>query len=135
KASRGAGPRRAIEAWMDLTRDEAVVLRDGGEERVAVDALAVGDRILVRPGERIAADGVVRAGHTSVDQSAMTGESVPVDRGVGDGVFAATLNGPGAIEVEITRVAGDTALARTVRLVEGAQNAKAPGQRSPEWFG
>ncbi|MFO0950627.1 MAG: heavy metal translocating P-type ATPase [Isosphaeraceae bacterium] len=127
--------RRAIEALMDLTPEEAVVLRDGREERVPVAELRVGDRILVRPGERIAADGLIQVGRTSVDQSAMTGESIPVDRTVGDGVFAATLNGPGAIEVEVSRVAGDTALSRIVRLVEEAQAEKAPSQRFTEWFG
>jgi Zn2+/Cd2+-exporting ATPase len=127
--------RRAIEALMDLTPEEAVVLRNGGEVRVALTELAVGERIRVRPGERIAADGIIRVGRTAVDQSAMTGESIPVERGAGDPVFAATLNGQGAIDVEVTRVAGDTALARIVRLVEEAQSEKAPSQRFTEWFG
>ncbi|MFO0910470.1 MAG: heavy metal translocating P-type ATPase [Isosphaeraceae bacterium] len=127
--------RRAIEALMDLAPEEAVVLRDGVEQRVAVSQLVKGDRILVRPGERIAADGIIQSGHTAVDQSAMTGESIPVERGVGDPVFAATLNGAGAIEVEVSRAAGDTALARIVRMVEEAQSEKAPSQRFTEWFG
>lgn len=127
--------RRAIGALMDLTPEEAVVLRDGGEVRVPLADLSVGDRILVRPGERIAADGLILVGRSGVDQSAMTGESVPVERGVGDPVFAATLNGQGALEVEVTRLAGDTALARIVRLVEEAQGAKAPSQNLTEWFG
>ena len=127
--------RRAIEALMDLTPDEAMALRDGREVRVAVTELNVGERIRVRPGERIAADGIIRVGRTSVDQSAMTGESIPVERRVDHPVFAATLNGQGAIDVEVTRVAGDTALARIVRLVEEAQSEKAPSQRFTEWFG
>ena len=127
--------RRAIEALMDLTPEEAVVRRDGREERVSVEQLKLGDVVIVRPGERIPADGKIVAGETSIDQSVMTGESVPVERVAGDTVLAATLNQQGAIEVEVTRVAGETTLARIVGLVEEAQSEKAQSQRLTDWFG
>src|SRR5262249_13045493 len=127
--------RRAIEALMDLSPEEASVRRNGHEERVPAEALRPGDLLVIRPGERIAADGVVRAGYTSVDQSAMTGESVPVEKQVGDSVFAGTLNQRGAVEVEVTRPEHETTLARIVQLVEEAQSAKAQSQRFTDWFG
>jgi Cd2+/Zn2+-exporting ATPase len=127
--------RRAIEALMDLSPEEAVVRRDGREERVAVEDLQPGNVLIVRPGERIAADGLILAGRTSVDQSAMTGESLPVEKQPGDPVFAATLNQQGAVEVRVTRRAGQSALARVVQLVEEAQSAKAQSQRFTDWFG
>jgi Cd2+/Zn2+-exporting ATPase len=89
----------------------------------------------VKYGERIAADGVVRKGQTSVDQSAMTGESIPVEKEIGDGVFAGTLNHQGAIEVQVTRPAHASTLARIVQLVEEAQSEKAQSQRFSDWFG
>ncbi|MEI6084726.1 MAG: heavy metal translocating P-type ATPase [Verrucomicrobiota bacterium] len=127
--------RRAIEALMDLTPDEAVVRRDGAELRVPVAELRLGEVIIVRPGERIPADGKIVRGQTSIDQSVMTGESVPVERAVGEMVLAATLNQQGAIEVEVTRVAGETTLSRIVELVESAQSEKAQSQRFTDWFG
>ncbi|MCG3146940.1 MAG: putative cadmium-transporting ATPase [Verrucomicrobiae bacterium] len=127
--------RRAIEALMDLTPDEAVVRRAGTEQRVPVADLRLGEIIIVRPGERIPADGKIVRGQTSVDQSVMTGESVPVERGQGEMVLAATLNQQGAIEVEVTRVAGETTLSRIVELVESAQSEKAQSQRFTDWFG
>src|SRR5262249_35591947 len=99
------------------------------------ESLRVGDTLIVRPAERIAADGVILAGHTHIDQSAMTGESVPVEKGAGDGVFAGTLNQQGAVEVRVTRLAGETTLARIVSLVEEAQSEKAHSQRFTDWFG
>lgn len=127
--------RRAIAALMDLAPDEAVRIRDGKEERIPVGELAPGDRILVRPSERIPADGVIREGETSVDQAIMTGESMPVDKNAGDSVFSGTLNQQGVIEVEVTRTAGETTLARMVRLVEQAQSERASTQNFSEWFG
>lgn len=127
--------RRAIEALMDLAPKEAVVRRDGEERRVPIDELRPGDTIIVRPGERIAADGIVLTGHTSIDQSAMTGESIPVEKVVGDYVYAATLNQQGAIEVRVVHVAGETALARIVQLVEQARSERAQSQRFADWFG
>jgi Cd2+/Zn2+-exporting ATPase len=127
--------RRAIEALMDLSPEEAVVRKGGCEERVAVEDLQPSDVLVVRPGERIAADGLILTGRTSVDQSAMTGESLPVAKQPGDPVFAATLNQQGAVEVQVTRRAGQSALARIVRLVEEAQSEKAQSQRFTDWFG
>jgi Cd2+/Zn2+-exporting ATPase len=127
--------RRAIEALMDLTPEEALVRRDGGERIVPVEELRPGDIVLVRPAERIAADGVIRAGTTAVDQSPMTGESMPVEKTVGDDVFAGTLNQQGAIELEVTKLAADSTLARMVRLVEDAQTERAQSQQFTEWFG
>jgi Cd2+/Zn2+-exporting ATPase len=120
---------------MDLSPEEAVVRRDGSEQRVAVEELRPGDVMIVRPGERIAADGLILTGRTSVDQSAMTGESMPVEKQAGDTVFAATLNQQGAVEVRVTRQAGQSALARIVQLVEEAQSEKAQSQRFTDWFG
>jgi Cd2+/Zn2+-exporting ATPase len=126
--------RRAIEALMDLSPNEAVVRCDGIEKRVPVEQLHLGDIVIVRPGERIPADGKIVTGQTSVDQSVMTGESVPIERSVGDVVLAATLNQQGAVEVEVTRVAGETTLSRIVELVEEAQSEKAESQRFTDWF-
>jgi Cd2+/Zn2+-exporting ATPase len=127
--------RRAIEALMDLAPEEAVVRRDGAEVRLPVEDLVPGDVIVVRPGERIAADGTVAAGSTAVDQSPVTGESMPVERSPGDPVFAGTLNRHGAVEIEVTRRAADATLARMVRLVEEAQAERARAQRFTDWFG
>ncbi len=127
--------RRAIGALMDLSPEEGTVRRAGLEQRVSVEELQVGDVLVVRPGERIAADGVIRKGQTSVDQSAMTGESIPVEKEIGDRVFAGTLNQQGAIEVQVTRPAHASTLARIVQLVEEAQSEKAQSQRFSDWFG
>lgn len=127
--------RRAIAALMKLTPDFAVVVRDGGEVRVPVAELQAGDLMLVHPGERIPADGVLRVGRTSVDQSPMTGESIPVDKEPGDPVFAGTLNQQGVVRVQVSRAAGESTLARMVQLVEKAQSERAASQRFTEWFG
>jgi len=127
--------RRAIEALMDLTPEEAFVRREGQDQRVPVGELKMDDLVIVHPGERIAADGVIASGQTSVDQAAMTGESIPVDKSVGDMVFAGTLNQRGSIEVSVTRLAGETTLARIVQLVEEAQAKKAQSEQFIRWFG
>jgi Cd2+/Zn2+-exporting ATPase len=127
--------RHAIGALMDLSPEEGTVRRAGREQKVPVEELQVGDVLVVRPGERIAADGVIQKGQTSVDQSAMTGESMPVEKEIGDGVFAGTLNQQGAIEVQVTRPAHASTLARIVQLVEEAQSEKAQSQRFSDWFG
>lgn len=127
--------RRAIEALLDLSPEVANVRRDGKEVRLPVEELQIGDTLIVRPAERIAADGVICAGRTSIDQSAMTGESIPVERGVRDPVFAGTLNQQGAIEVRVTKLASDSALSRIVSMVEEAQSARAQSQRFTDWFG
>jgi Zn2+/Cd2+-exporting ATPase len=127
--------RRAIESLLDLRPAQAVVRRGASEERIPVSALQIGDLVLVRPGERIAADGVILSGSSSVDQSPMTGESIPVDKTIGDAVFAGTLNQEGALELRATHAGSDTALQRIIRLVEEAQSEKAASQRFTDWFG
>ncbi|MDK1476134.1 heavy metal translocating P-type ATPase [Streptomyces sp. 549] len=127
RSKRSAGA--ALRALMELGAGEATVLRDGREERVPVGQLAVGDRFLVRPGEKIATDGVVRQGRSAVDASMLTGESVPVDVAAGDAVTGATVNAGGRLVVEATRVGADTQLARMTRMVTEAQSGKAAVQR------
>ncbi|MEV5602836.1 heavy metal translocating P-type ATPase [Streptomyces sp. NPDC052299] len=127
KSKRRAGA--ALRALMRLGAKDVTVLRDGAEVRVPVARLVVGDRFLVRPGEKIATDGTVVEGSSAVDASMLTGESVPVDVAVGDTVTGATLNVSGRLVVEATRVGGDTQLARMAKLVEDAQNGKAEVQR------
>jgi P-type Cu+ transporter len=120
----------AIRALLDLgAKDVAVLDDDGTERRVPVDRLRVGDRFVVRPGEKIATDGEVVDGASAVDRSLVTGESVPVDVGPGDPVVGATVNAQGRLVVRATRVGADTQLAQMARLVEDAQSGKAPVQR------
>ena len=127
--------RGAIASLMKLTPDEAVVIREGREQTIRVEQLVVGDRLIVRPSERIAADGVVEEGRTVVNQSPMTGESIPIEKTVGDPVLAGTLNMQGSIRVEVTRVGAETTLARMVQLVEQAQSVKADSEQFTDWFG
>jgi Cu+-exporting ATPase len=120
----------AIRALADLGAKDVARLRpDGTEERIEIAALAVGDRFVVRPGEKIATDGVVREGASAVDAALVTGESVPVEVTGGDAVIGATINVGGRLVVEATRVGGDTTLARMAELVADAQSGKAPVQR------
>ncbi|MET9394147.1 heavy metal translocating P-type ATPase [Streptomyces sp. NPDC006624] len=128
RAKRKAGA--ALRALLELGAKDVTVLRpDGGEQTVPVAELTVGDRFLVRPGEKIATDGTVVEGSSAVDASMLTGESVPVEVGAGDPVTGATLNVGGRLVVRATRVGADTQLARMARLVEDAQNGKAAAQR------
>ncbi|MFD3504625.1 heavy metal translocating P-type ATPase [Streptomyces sp. NPDC058676] len=127
KSKRKAGA--ALRALMELGAKDVSVLRGGKEVRIPVGRLAVGDHFVVRPGEKIATDGTVVEGASAVDASMLTGESVPVDVGVGDAVTGATVNAGGRIVVEATRIGADTQLARMARLVEDAQNGKAEVQR------
>jgi Cd2+/Zn2+-exporting ATPase/Cu+-exporting ATPase len=121
--------RRAIRAVMELAPEIARVRREGQEIEVPVEELQVGDIVLVRPGERIPADGAVVEGRSVVNQSAITGESLPVEKGVGDPVFAGTLNERGALQLSATRVGRDSTLGRIITLVEEAERARAPVQR------
>src|SRR5690606_22526314 len=107
----------------------ARVLRDGQEVELAVELVVPGDVLVVRPGERIAVDGVITEGRSSIDESMLTGERLPVPRGVGDEVIAGSLNGAGSFRFEARRVGRDTVLARIVALVEEAQGSKPPIQR------
>ncbi|WP_399925512.1 heavy metal translocating P-type ATPase [Streptomyces kanamyceticus] len=127
RAKRRAGS--ALRALLELGAKDVTVLRDGAEERIPVGRLAVGDRFVVRPGETVATDGTVVEGASAVDASMLTGESVPVDVGVGDAVTGATVNASGRLVVRATRVGSDTQLARMARLVADAQTGKAQVQR------
>ena len=118
----------------DLAPPVARVLRAGRETEVPIAQVAVGEIVVVRPAERIPVDGEVRAGSSAVNQAPVTGESVPVEKGQGDAVFAGTVNGDGALEVATTRAAGDRTLDRVIKLVEEAQTQKAPTQTFTERF-
>lgn len=124
-----ARTRRGLRALLDLVPTEATVLRGGKHVSIAPDDLVVGDVLLVRPGERVATDGVIRSGVTSLDVSALTGESVPVEAGPGARVLAGSINGTGALEIRITTTAKDNSLARIVHIVEAEQARKGGGQR------
>jgi Cu+-exporting ATPase len=127
RSKRRAGA--ALRALLDLGAKDVAVLRDGRELRIPVGDLAVGDRFVVRPGEKVATDGVVEDGGSAIDASLLTGESVPVEAGPGDAVAGATVNVGGRLVVRATRVGADTQLAQTARLVEEAQTGKARVQR------
>lgn len=128
----------ALRELLDMGAKEAAVIRDGVEQRVAVEALRVGDTVLVRPGEKIPADGRVTDGSSAVDESMLTGESVPVEVTAGDQVTGATLNTSGRLLVEVTRLGEDSTLAQLGRLVTAAQAKKAPVERLvdriTQWF-
>lgn len=128
--------RRAVGALMEIRPEEATLSDAGGNDRgrLPIEELRVGHHVLVRPGERIAADGEVVQGRSSVDQSAITGESVPVTKEPGSEVFAGTMNGQGALVVEVTRDPGQTMLAQIIRLVSEARDRKAPAQQFIDRF-
>jgi Cd2+/Zn2+-exporting ATPase len=126
---------RAIEALMDLRPEEAIRLTaDDLEERVPVAQLSRGERVRVRPGERIPVDGSIAAGHTAVDQAALTGESMPVSKTAGDPVLAGTINVGGTVTVTVQKLESESALSRMIHLVQEAREAKAPTQRFIDRF-
>ncbi len=127
RAKRRSGA--ALKALLELGAKEVAVVRDGVETRIPVEDLAVEDRFVVRPGEKVATDGVVEEGTSAIDASLLTGEPVPVEVGPGDPVTGATVNAGGRLVVRATRVGADTALAQIARLVQDAQTGKAPVQR------
>ena len=127
RAKRRSGA--ALRALLELGAKDVAVLRDGTEVRIPIDQLVVGDLFLVRPGEKVATDGVVTEGTSAIDASLLTGESVPVEVGPDDAVTGATVNAGGRLVVRATRVGADTKLAQIARLVEEAQTGKAPVQR------
>jgi Cu+-exporting ATPase len=127
RAKRRAGA--ALEALLELGAKDVAVLRDGVEQRIPIDRLSVDDEFVVRPGEKIATDGIVVSGSSTVDVSMLTGESVPADVRAGDHVVGATVNIDGRLVVRVNRIGSDTQLAQMARLVEEAQNGKAQAQR------
>jgi Zn2+/Cd2+-exporting ATPase len=126
--------RLAVRALMDLTPAEALVRDAGGERVVPVDSLAPGALIVVKPGEKISLDGTVVRGTSAVNQAPITGESMPVDKTPGDEVYAGSINGRGALDIEVTKFRRDTTLARIIHLVEQAQATRAPSQTFVERF-
>lgn len=126
--------RQSIRSLMDLAPKEATVIRYGEEVKVPVEELIMGDVILVKPGEKIAIDGEIIDGTSSINEATITGESMPVEKTVGDAVFAGTLNQQGAIRVVVTKLVADTTIAKIIHLVEEAQNERAPSQAFVDKF-
>jgi Zn2+/Cd2+-exporting ATPase len=125
---------RAVRALMELSPDDALVLRNGVEERIPVGQLGIGDTVIVKPGERIAAEGDVIAGNSAIDQAPITGESMPVEKALGDPVFAGTINGLGALEIRVSRLAHESTLAKIIKVVQEAQSHKSATQRFTDRF-
>ncbi|MFZ2175374.1 MAG: heavy metal translocating P-type ATPase, partial [Rhodococcus sp. (in: high G+C Gram-positive bacteria)] len=121
--------RRGLRALLSLVPDTATVLRGGREQTVAPAELVLGEIMIVKPGERIATDGIIRSGRTALDTSAITGESVPVEAGPGAEVFAGSINGTGVLEVQVTAGAENNSLAKIVKIVEAEQSRKGEAQR------
>jgi Cd2+/Zn2+-exporting ATPase len=126
--------RQAIRALVDLTPRDAIVKRGAVEERAPIEAIAVGDIVIVRPGDKVPLDGWIVAGRSDINEAPMTGESLPVDKGPGDEAYAGTINGRGALELRVSRVGPDTRLARIIHLVEAAQAKRAPVQSFVDRF-
>ncbi len=120
--------RRSIRSLMNIAPKKATVLRNGEELTLRVSEILVGDMLKIKPGEKLAMDGVVVKGHSSINQSAITGESIPVEKKAGDPVYAGTLNTEGYLEVEVTKLVKDTTLSKIIHLVEKAQEERAPSQ-------
>lgn len=127
--------RKAVVALMDLRPETATLVEPTGTRVIEAEAVPIGAVVLVRPGERVPLDGVVLSGASSLDQSPITGESVPVDKGVGDALFAGSVNGYGALEMRVTKDAASSTLSRMIELVTEAQSTRSPSQRFSEWFG
>jgi Cd2+/Zn2+-exporting ATPase len=130
-----ARARGAIRALLDLSPRDALVRRHGVDQRVPIETVAAGDVVIVRPGDKIPVDGVVVSGHSDVNESPITGESLPADKAPGSQVYAGTINGHGALELSVTRVGPDTRVARIIHLVEEAQARRAPIQSFVDRFG
>nr|WP_306665885.1 heavy metal translocating P-type ATPase [Paenibacillus oleatilyticus] len=125
---------RDISSLMDLKPETAIVWEEGAEKRVPVEQLRIGDLVLVKPGERLPADGIVQEGSSAVNQASITGESIPVDKTAGDEVFAGTLNGQGALFVQVTKSSESTLFSKIIRLVQEAQSEMPKSQRFIERF-
>jgi Cd2+/Zn2+-exporting ATPase len=126
--------RDSLRELMELSPDEATVKRDGDEATVPTDEVAVGETVIVRPGEKVPLDGTVTEGESAVDESPITGESVPVDKVPGDEAFAGAINEEGYLEIEVTSTAGDSTLSRIIELVQGAQAEKTETERFVDRF-
>lgn len=126
--------RQSIRSLMDIAPKEALVVRDGVEELIHVNEIKVNDIMIIKPGQKIAMDGVIVTGRSSVNQAAITGESVPIEKKVDDEVFAGTLNEEGLLEVEVTKLVTDSTIAKIIHLVEEAQNERAPAQAFVDKF-
>ncbi|NVB84158.1 MAG: cadmium-translocating P-type ATPase [Kofleriaceae bacterium] len=129
-----ARTQRDIESLMALNPQEAVVVRDGTEERISIEQLAIDDIVIIKPGERIPADGMVIEGASLVNQASITGESTPIHKATGDEVFAGTINGQGGLRVRVTKPAGETVIARIIALVQEAQERRPAAQLFIEKF-
>ncbi|MDR7077154.1 Cd2+/Zn2+-exporting ATPase [Neobacillus niacini] len=125
---------KEISSLMKLQPEEALLINNGVERRVPVSELKVGDQILVKPGERIPSDGVIKTGHTNIDEAAITGESMPVSKGLDREVFAGTVNLTGAITVQATKTSNETLFHKIIELVQSAQSEKSPSQQFIERF-
>jgi len=123
------GANEALRTLLELTPPKAILVRDGVEKEVSTSEVVVGDLLLVRPGARIAVDGVIEEGVSEIDESMVTGESLPVAKGIGSSVIGASVNTTGAFKMRATKVGAETALAQIIAMVQQAQNSKAPGQR------
>lgn len=126
--------RNAIRSIMELTPKKAVIIRDGIQQTLEVEEIKIGDILIVKPGEKIAMDGIIQSGSSTINQGTITGESLPVEKKVGDDVYAGTLNEQGYLEVAVTKLAKDTTIAKIIHLVEEAQGKKAPAQAFVDRF-
>jgi len=126
--------RRSIKSLMDIAPKKAIILRNGNEVEISVEDIEIGDVMIVKPGEKIAMDGEVIKGTTSINQAAITGESIPQDKGIGDEIFAGTLNQSGSIEVKVTKLVQDTTISKIINMVEDAQEQRAPSQTFVDKF-
>lgn len=126
--------RESIRSLMEIAPKQALIRRNGEEKSIAVGEIETGDTMIVKPGQKIAMDGIVTKGTSTVNQAAITGESIPVSKTIDDEVYAGTLNGEGLLEVQVTRRAGDTTLAKIIHLVEEAQAERAPSQAFVDRF-
>jgi Cd2+/Zn2+-exporting ATPase len=126
--------RDSLRELIELSPDEATVKRDGEEVTVSADEVEVGETVVVRPGDKIPLDGTVVEGESAVDQSPITGESVPVDKTAGDEVYAGAINEEGYLEVEVTSTAGDSTLSRIIEMVQGAQAKKTESEQFVDRF-